>query len=90
MTDQTLAPYIRLIRQFLGRSIDAAAFERAYLQMFKHQQAELPNHSFKILDKLFADVDAFCPDPELRDLNDLDEVQLREKCLGALNRLGEE
>ena len=26
MTDQTLAPYIRLIKQFLDRSIDAATF----------------------------------------------------------------
>jgi len=79
--------YIRLLRQFTNNEIDVGEFEQTYLRMFKNQQIELAKTFFQILDSLFADVDSYCSDPELRSEEDLSEEQLREKCVRALERL---
>src|SRR2546430_1574450 len=44
-----------------------------------HSDAE-----FRILDRLFADVDAFCGDPSIRSADGLDELELRNRCVEAL------
>lgn len=79
--------YIRLIDAFLGGEIDALTFESTYLAKFKSEQCPISHQVFKILDRLFADVDAFCADASLRDENDLDEAGLIEAARKARDAL---
>lgn len=85
--ENKLEQYIALLSSFVADKIDAADFEREYLKLFKEDTTERAEAEFEILDGLFGDVDAFCDDPELRDENDLDEFELKEKSKLALERL---
>lgn len=70
--------YIQLIDAFLDGRIEVLEFESRYLAMFKTEHRPMSEETFRILDRLFADVDAFCADPTLRDEHDLDEEGLRQ------------
>jgi hypothetical protein len=85
--DAIVLKYVDLIERFGAGTIDAPTFESAYLKMFKNESTRLPDVAFSVLDQLFADVDAFCADPELRGALDLDEEALRSRCLDALREL---
>lgn len=87
MGSHNLAPYRKLIEQFLNNQISALDFEREYLDMFKNDTTEWPEAEYDVLNDLFGDVDAFCADPELRDPGDLDEEQLRQQAKIAIQRL---
>jgi hypothetical protein len=82
-----LSPYLELIEGFVLRRIPAAEFEREYLRMFKNDDRTWTEQEYEALNDLFGDVDSFCADTELRDSNDLDEGQLREKAKLALEKL---
>jgi hypothetical protein len=82
-----LRPYLRLIEDFLSGAIPAAAFERGYLDTSKVDLHRRPQAVFLVLDRLFADVDAYCADPALRGADDLDEDGLRRAAVDALARL---
>ena len=81
------ARYTSIIKAFVAHSIDVETFERSYLEMFKNEKVAFPSDVFEILDGLFADIDAFCPDRELISDNILSEQQLVEKCRQALSKL---
>jgi hypothetical protein len=87
MSEDAIVGYMRLIMQFLNNEIDPTTFENSYLQLFKNEQRILPSNLFRILDGLFADVDAFCSDPALCGQEDLDEKELRIRCAKALKQL---
>jgi hypothetical protein len=87
MSHTRLRPYVELLESFLQDRVDANAFERAYLDLFTEDETDWPENEFLVLDELFADVDAFCDDPDLRDPGDLDETQLRERVRVALDKL---
>ena len=87
MAAHTLEDYIHLIEAFTTRKTSAAEFEREYLQLFKEDNTQWPDAQFQVLDTLFADVDAYCADPKLRDEDDLDEEALRSRAEAALSRL---
>lgn|SRR5262249_7539333 len=85
--DEKLSEYIRIISLFVSHQISAEQFEREYLTLFKLDPTIRPEAEFLILDKLFSSVDAFCPDPKIRNQDDLDEEQLRSACSEALGAL---
>ena len=85
--EAVVSKYVDLIERFVSGAIDASTFESAYLSMFKNESARLPDLAFSVLDELFADVDAFCADANLREESDLDENALRSRCLDALREL---
>jgi len=87
MSDKASAGYINLVRGFLNKEMDAGTFERSYLNMFKNEKEFLPTNVFEILDSLFADVDAFCSNPEFCRDEDLNEELLRDSCAEALKKL---
>jgi Bacterial self-protective colicin-like immunity len=58
--------YKQLISKFIDREISASEFENSYLALFKSDRRKVAGEKFNILDRLFADVDAFEGDPELR------------------------
>ena len=78
MSTDKLDPYVHLMQSFVENKIDANEFERRYLSMFKSDTNSWTEAEYENLNNLFAEVDAFCADPELRDENDIDEEQLRE------------
>lgn len=82
-----LAPYLGLIRDFLAGATDADRFEAAWLDLSRRDDHHRPRPVFLVLDTLFADVDAYCPDPALRRPEDLDAAGLREAAGRALARL---
>ncbi|MCU0544103.1 MAG: colicin immunity domain-containing protein [Oscillatoriaceae cyanobacterium Prado104] len=81
--------YIKLLEEFVGNKITADDFERRFIKMFKGDKNLQIGREFKILDKLFADVDAYCSDPDLIEdpRFDLDGVQLQVSAKEALNML---
>ena len=87
MKPNRLEKYITLISSFVADKITATDFEREYLKLFKADETEWPEAEFAILDELFGEVDAFCADPQLRDENDLNEYELKERSKLALERL---
>ena len=78
MSANKLNPYLHLMKSFVENKIDANEFERSYLLMFKNDTSSWTEAEYENLNNLFAEVDAFCADPELRGENDIDEDQLRE------------
>jgi Bacterial self-protective colicin-like immunity len=81
--------YIKLLQQFAGRKINADEFEQRFLQLFKSDNNLQPGREFKILDKLFADVDAYCSDPDLIEdpRFDIGEVELQVSAQETLDKL---
>lgn len=74
-----LKSYANLVGSYLADEIDALAFEKQYLSKFKDDSTVWISNEFEILNAIFTDLDAFCYDPKLRDDEDLDENQLKER-----------
>lgn len=87
MPQYELSAYIGLLERFVNGDIPASEFEHIYLRMFKQDPTIRPETEYQILNRLFSDVDAFCADPELRSINDLDEAQLSSRALSSLREL---
>lgn len=84
---EPLDKYISLLNQFVSGAITAPEFEMSYLGMFKHDETNFPRSTWRILFDMFADTDAYCADPDLRDEDDLDEKQLLASAQRALDIL---
>lgn len=78
---------MNLISSFVKGEITTTDFESKYLALFKNDPALGPDEVFLVLNKLFTDVDAFCDNPDLRDEDDLNEEQLRQCSVDALEKL---
>jgi hypothetical protein len=81
--------YIKLLEELVDNKISADDFERRFIQLFKGDNNLQTGTEFKILDKLFADVDAYCSDPDLIEdpRFDIDGVQLQVSAQETLNKL---
>ncbi len=82
-----LTSYIRLLSSFAAQELSATEFEARYLRLYKQEETLFSDETFLVLDELFGDVDAFYPNPDLRDEDDLDEEQLHQRCARALEKL---
>lgn len=71
--------YFELMESFQRGQISAEVFEADYLAMFKADGRLFPESIFRVLNRLFSDVDMFVSDPEIREASDLDESQLLER-----------
>lgn len=80
--------YIKLLQSFADSKINADQFEQQFLEVFKSDN-NLQGIEFRILDKLFADVDAYCSDPDLIEdpRFDIGEVQLQVSAQETLDKL---
>lgn len=78
------------MRDFTDGRVSAPQFEEKYLAVFK-AEAEIPQpDTFDVLDGLFADVDEYVADPDLRArAGGLDDEQLRGCAERALARLAQ-
>jgi len=86
MQNTELRQYIALIDAFVKEKIKPETFEKQYLELFKNDSGR-PDQEFAILDKIFADVDAFCNEPELCDEDDIDAYELKQRCVRYLGKL---
>jgi hypothetical protein len=84
---RAVTPYLELIDKFVGREIDAPHFEDAFLSAYKADGFSWSDDTFDVLDELFADVDAFVADNDLRDHRDLDASGLLQAARQAAQRL---
>lgn len=87
MGTDSIEDYRKLISQFLNHDLEAPDFEAVFFQKFKNETRQLSDDLFRSLDKLFADLDMFCADDELRDGDELNEEQLRQCCERTLLEL---
>jgi hypothetical protein len=82
--------YAPLISSFIDRKISAQEFESRYLKLFKNDQDQIRSREFDILDRLFADVDEYTADPDLRKrAGGLDDEELRTCANEAYRKLYE-
>ena len=84
-----LVPYHQLISNFLRGKLTAVEFEAEYSQLFEEDATEFADDELDILNGLLGDVEAFCPDDDIREEDDIDESQLRVAAEQALERLRE-
>jgi len=85
-----LFPHVILIRAFLERRLTAVEFEVLFLAAFKAEGPRRPPEIFNVLERIFFDVDDFCPDEELRErAGGIDERELRARVEAAQERLAE-
>jgi hypothetical protein len=83
-----VVPYAILIRLFVDGSMAAEHFEVLFLRLYKVDPTEWPPELFGVLDGIFADIDAYCADPEVRRaVGGLSEEELREHATMAFSRL---
>lgn len=76
------------LRAFVEGRLTAAEFEVLYLAVFKGDDTIHGPPVFNVLDRMFAEVDEYVDDPDLRArAGGTDEAHLREAAAAALKRL---
>jgi hypothetical protein len=74
--DKIAEKYLSLVRKFTSGDQTASEFSTEYMSEFLDEQAGLSDDLFWILQNLFAEAEAYCEDPALRDEDDNDEQEL--------------
>jgi self-protective colicin-like immunity protein len=81
-------PYLRIIDLFVDGQISADQFEEQYLKIFKSEKSIVGGDEFRLLERLFFDVDDYVSSSELRkDVGGLDAEQLRARAAECRDRL---
>ncbi|MEU0876875.1 colicin immunity domain-containing protein [Nocardia brasiliensis] len=85
---QGLALYEGILRRFISGETDALTFESEYLTAFKSEKTRFGPLVFDLLDALFADVDDYVSDAQLRaEAGGLDDEELRQRASATYRRL---
>lgn len=79
--------YIGALSSLIKGTLQPADFEVWFWATYKAEPAGMPADVFAILDRFCDDVDAYCPNAELRDELSLDEEGLIESAKNALREL---
>ncbi len=82
-----MRPYRTLLQEFVQGRLSSEDFSLAFLRYYKSDDALHSPQQARLLDSLFADIDAFVPEDWLRDPDDLDESDLRERAAVTLQLL---
>ena len=86
-----IAPYAVLLRLFISGACNADEFEIVFMRLYLEDDTNWRDDIFKVLDGLFAVVDSYCPDDDLRaQVGGADSAQLRleaEKAFEALRAI---
>lgn len=86
---ESVLPYVTMIEAFLSGQMAVGEFETAYLRAYKDDPTLWPEPVYDPLNEVFLDLDAYYPDPALRNEYDIDETELRvrtERSLAALRQ----
>lgn len=80
--------FVDLLPRFAQHEMTAPQFEGEYLKRFKADTSQTTDSEFEILDEVFAHVDEYVSNPELRQrAGGLDDEQLRARVQRNLQRL---
>lgn len=85
--NKELLKYKQLIFSFITGNISTNEFESSYLKMVKEEETIFDEVIYQIIGTLFSDVDAYCEDIELRDEDDIGELELFERAKTSLIQL---
>ena len=85
MDREALKKYILIMERFIEGRISALEFERLFLELHRNETHSFSGNAHKYLSILFSDVDIFCASSEIRDENDIDEGELKERVSSALD-----
>jgi hypothetical protein len=85
-----IKPYLELLQQFVAGDVSADEFEERYLPTYLGDESDHPYDVFLIIDRFFAEVDAYVGEERLRDpaSGDLGPEELRERARELLSRAG--
>jgi hypothetical protein len=84
--------YLELLQRFLDGDITANTFHNGFLEEFRRERDQVEpkatvfSRDYEVLEPLFGAVDAYCPDPALRDGFEESEEALRGAAALALFR----
>ena len=79
--------YQELMENFLQDRISVGGFEKEYLELFKTDSSLRGPPLYNILNRVFLDIDAYCPDAMLESVDGIGERELRERVKNSLNEL---
>jgi len=80
--------YKPMLERFISGESSADEFETRFLSYFKSDKNQVVGDEFDVLDRLFADVDEYVGDPDLRAAGrGIDENELRSRARQAYVRL---
>lgn len=82
-----LTPYMAMIEAFLNGQTPVSDFETDYLRVFKDDHTDWPEPVYEALNEVFLDIDAYYPDPAIRDEWGIDEAELRARVGRSLEAL---
>lgn len=75
-TEKIPDTYIDLAKRFLNDDLTADEFSLAIVRKFKHEKIFFGETEAQAMDQLFYAAESYCGDIELRNEEDLDELQL--------------
>lgn len=90
MKNDHLERYLFLLNDYVNNGMNASEFECQFLEIHRTDPSDYSENTHRIISALFSDVDAYCADTNIRDVNDLDDLGLLEKAKIALSRLMKE
>jgi DNA-binding beta-propeller fold protein YncE len=86
--ERMIAKYAGLISRFVNGQISALEFQSSYFTLFKNDTDQVRGPAFNVLDALFADIDEYVADPELRQrAGGFDDEELRSRARNAYQKL---
>jgi Bacterial self-protective colicin-like immunity len=73
-----LQSYVIIARALVESRISPQEFETVFLSVFRGEGDVFSESETRALHRLFSDVDAYCADPSIKDVMDLDDSALVE------------
>lgn len=85
-----IAPYLKLLVDFVEDRMSAEDFEKAYFDIYLHDDSDFADDVFAIVDGFFADVDSLVMDSESREetFREIGPDELREQAQVLLHKAG--
>ena len=84
---EVIQHYLSIIQQFTEGELSAADFSIRYMDEFIEEDSDFSEEVYIILQTLFAEAEAYCENPELRDERDINEAELMEVALDTEEKL---
>lgn len=74
------------MKDFINDKIDANTFQTYFFRLL-HKDDVFFNNYYDVMQSLFYDVEEYCPNKELRNTDEIDEIALKNSTINALNQI---
>jgi hypothetical protein len=78
--------FLALMKDFINDKIDANTFQTYFFRLL-HKDDVFFNNYYDVMQSLFYDVEEYCPNKELRNTDEIDEIALKNSTINALNQI---